>query len=259
MIKSEIKKGGISRRDFLKGAAGGLILVSLFGFLSSCSKMKEIPEESAAPSIPTPSSEDQNEPDPALEEPVDLTSYDSINVLINKKHPLPEDYVPENMVQPDVKCMKDGILLQKEAAEAIEEMFAAAKEDGYTLAIGSAYRSYSYQKTLYENYVQRDGEAAANRYSAKPGQSEHQTGLAADLASGDGYCYLKNCFKDTEEAAWLKENSWKYGFILRYPEEKEEITGYIFEPWHFRYIGKAEAKKVYESGLTLEEYYEMLD
>jgi hypothetical protein len=102
----------------------------------------------------------------------------------------------------------------------------------------------------------KDGIEDASRYSARPGQSEHQTGLALDLASQSGKCTLSTCFKDTDEGKWLNENAWKYGFILRYPEGKEEITGYMFEPWHFRYVGKKEAKKIQDSGLTIEEYYE---
>lgn len=258
-MEKRMNKSGITRRDFLKGAVGSLFTISALGLFTACSKKEE---QQTTPTITpeeTPVSYPVESEDPVLEDPIDLTSFDSINVIINKKHPLPQDFVPADMVKPNVTCMKDGIKLQKEAAEAIEEMFSAAQEAGYSLAIGSAYRSYDYQKNLYDNYVARDGEDAANRYSAKPGQSEHQTGLAADLAVSSGYCYLKNCFKDTEEGEWLKENSYLYGFILRYPEEKEEITGYIFEPWHYRYIGKKEALKVFESGLTLEEYYDLLD
>ncbi len=253
-------KNGISRREFLKGSAGSLLMFVFFGLLSACQSQNqeqkpiETPENTEM-TVMEPSTSS----DPVLDDSIDLVSLNSINILVNKKHPLPEDYVPEGMIAPDVLCMKDGILLQKEAAEAIKEMFVAAEEEEIYLAIGSAYRSYAYQKTLYENYVKRDGEEAANRYSAKPGQSEHQTGLAADLAASNGNCYLKDCFKDTEEGKWLKKNAWKFGFILRYPEGKEEVTGYIFEPWHYRYIGQDEAKKVYESGLTLEEYYEILD
>lgn len=189
----------------------------------------------------------------------DLTSLDSITLIVNKQHGLPSDYVPSNLVKPDVPLTKSSIMLQEVAADAMKEMFDAAKEDGVKLMIGSGYRSYDYQTTLYNNYVQRDGQKAADRYSAKPGLSEHQTGLAADLSSGDGECYLKGCFKDTKEGQWLAENAWEYGFILRYPEEKEEITGYIFEPWHYRYFGLEQAKLIFDSGLTVEEYYQLLD
>lgn len=256
----------MKRNVFFKGVLSLLIVIS-GGILASCSKQDDL-EEALNPTEepiveiklePTIEPTVPVEDDPVLEEVVDLMSLDSINILVNKKHALPEDYVPSDLVKPNVHCMKDTILLKKEAALAIEEMFNAASDEGYSLSIGSAYRSYDYQKNLYNNYVKRDGEEAANRYSAKPGQSEHQTGLAVDLARKDGYCYLSNCFKDTDEGKWLKENAYLYGFILRYPEEKEEITGYIFEPWHYRYVGKEEALKIYQSGLTIEEYYDILD
>lgn len=256
---------GMSRMRFLKGVMSSILVIGMLAFMQGCTKKEDPPKSDPTPTMTAgiatekPVVSQNPTEDPAMEEPIDLVSFDSINVIINKKHPLPDDFVPDNLVKPDVKCLKDGILLQQEAATAIEEMFAAAKEDGYTLAIGSAYRSYNYQKTLYDNYSKRDGEEAANRYSAKPGQSEHQTGLAADLATSSQECYLKGCFKDTAEGKWLKENSYLYGFILRYTQEKEEVTGYIFEPWHFRYIGKEEAQKVYDSGLTLEEYYDLMD
>jgi len=260
--RRKIMNKRITRRQFLKGVAGSIILLTSTGIFTACKNMKNN-QVNQVTNTPVPSSTPNSTPEPTIdsiiEDPIDLISLDSINILINKTHPLPSDYVPEDMIKPNVICKKEDIKLKREAAEAIEEMFDAAKKDGYSLAIGSAYRSYNYQKNLYNNYVKRDGEEAANRYSAKPGQSEHQTGLAADLSREDGYCYLSNCFKDTEEGKWLKENAYLYGFILRYPEGKEEITGYIFEPWHYRYIGKKEALKVYESGLTLEEYYEILD
>lgn len=189
---------------------------------------------------------------------IDIDSYQSINVIINKERNLPSDFKPDDLVVPNVDLMKD-LYLRKEAANAIEEMFNAASDEGISLKIGSGFRSYSYQETLFNNYVSRDGIEEANKYSAKPGQSEHQTGLAADIASKSEYCYLKNCFKDTDEGIWLSENAYKYGFVLRFMEGKEEITGYIFEPWHYRYIGKEEAKKVYDSGKTLEEYYGLVD
>ena len=189
---------------------------------------------------------------------VDLESLDSINILVNKTHDLPEDYEPCDLIQPDVSTTKT-LYVREVIHDDLIEMFNAAKEAGAELSISSGYRSYSYQKKLFNNYAARDGIEAASRYSARPGQSEHQTGLALDISSKSGVCTLSNCFKDTDEGKWLKENAWKYGFILRYPEGKEEITGYIFEPWHFRHVGKKEAQKIFESGLTVEEFYNQLD
>lgn len=252
----------MKKKFILKGVYCLLLLVS-GEILCSCSQQEKTFDDPVTTITTEPAVVDTieptAEPDSVFEEAVDLTSLTSINILVNKNHALPEDYVPDDMIKPNVHCMKDSILLKEEAALAIEEMFNAAYEDGYLLSIGSAYRSYDYQKNLYNNYVKKDGEEKASRYSAKPGQSEHQTGLAVDLAREDGYCYLSGCFKETDEGKWLKENAYLYGFILRYPEGKEEITGYMFEPWHYRYVGKEEALKIYQSGLTVEEYYQILD
>lgn len=185
---------------------------------------------------------------------VDLESLDSINILVNKNHHLPEDYEPEDLIEPNVSTTKK-LYVREVIHDDLMDMFKEAENQGIDLSISSGYRSYQYQNTLFNNYAARDGIDAASRYSARPGQSEHQTGLALDIAAKSGVCTLSTCFKDTDEGKWLNENAWKFGFILRYPEGKEEITGYMFEPWHFRYVGKKQAKKIVESGLTIEEYY----
>lgn len=185
---------------------------------------------------------------------VDLESLDSINILVNKNHHLPEDYEPEDLIEPNVSTTKK-LYVREVIHDDLMDMFKEAENQGIDLSISSGYRSYQYQNTLFNNYAARDGIDAASRYSARPGQSEHQTGLALDIAAKSGVCTLSTCFKDTDEGKWLSENAWKFGFILRYPEGKEEITGYMFEPWHFRYVGKKQAKKIVESGLTIEEYY----
>ena len=132
---------------------------------------------------------------------------------------------------------------------AFNKMKDAAKEDGVTLTIISGYRSYSYQKGLYDGYVKTYGKASTDTFSARPGHSEHQTGLAADLNRID------ENFGNTKEGKWLDENASKYGFILRYPKGKQDITGYKYEPWHFRYIG-SEAVNLYNGEwTTLEEYF----
>lgn len=154
-------------------------------------------------------------------------------LIANKTYSLPESYAP-------------GI--DKTAESALNKMINAAKQDGINLFIKSGYRSYSTQKTLYNNYVARDGVAAADRYSARPGHSEHQTGLAFDLNS------LEQSFGETKEGKWLAEHCHEYGFIIRYPKDKEDVTGYMYEPWHVRYLGDDIAKDVYESGKCLEEY-----
>lgn len=154
-------------------------------------------------------------------------------LIANKTYALPADYAP-------------GV--QPEAEAAFKEMQSAAWNEGLNIWIASGYRSYEYQSGLYERYVNRSGKAEADRYSARPGHSEHQTGLAFDLNSID------DSFADTAEGKWVAEHCHEYGFIIRYPKGAEDITGYIYEPWHIRYLGKEIAEKVYNSGLTLEEY-----
>jgi D-alanyl-D-alanine carboxypeptidase len=146
-------------------------------------------------------------------------------------------------------------MMRKEAAEALERLFAGAEEDGIYLAGVSAYRSHETQKALFERYVKRDGYEKARTYSALPGTSEHETGLAVDVSGSDGTCAAADCFGNTKEAAWLEEHAAEYGFIIRYPEGKKDITGYQYEPWHLRYVGIALAEELASSGETLEEYY----
>lgn len=154
-------------------------------------------------------------------------------LVVNKTYALPSDYNPG--VDPDAQA-------------AFDKMQAAAAKEGLNIYISSGFRSYDYQSGLYDRYVQRSGKAEADRYSARPGHSEHQTGLAFDLNSID------MTFADTDECAWVNEHCAEYGFIIRYPQGSERITGYMYEPWHLRYLGTENAKKVYDSGLTLEEY-----
>ena len=182
-----------------------------------------------------------------------LTKEESnkIDAIVNKYYQLEEDFEPNNLTPIDSKYARNNSqLLQKEATEAFNQMCSDAKLENISLYSGSAYRSYEYQSTLYNNYIKKDGLTAAETYSARPGYSEHQLGLAVDIMNGN-WSYVS---KDNIEYSWLQANSYKYGFILRYPENKEYITGYMFEPWHYRYLGKELATKVYNSGLTYDEY-----
>lgn len=173
------------------------------------------------------------------------------DAIVNKYYQLEEDFEPNNLTPIDSKYARnDSQLLQKEATEAFNQMCSDAKLENISLYSGSAYRSYEYQNTLYNNYIKKDGLTAAETYSARPGYSEHQLGLAVDIMNGN-WSYVS---KEDIEYSWLQANSYKYGFILRYPENKEYITGYMFEPWHYRYLDKELATKVYNSGLTYDEY-----
>ena len=173
------------------------------------------------------------------------------DAIVNKYYQLEEDFEPNNLTPIDSKYARnDSQLLQKEATEAFNQMCSDAKLENISLYSGSAYRSYEYQNTIYNDYIKKDGLTAAETYSARPGYSEHQLGLAVDIMNGN-WSYVS---KDNIEYSWLITNSYKYGFILRYPENKEYITGYMFEPWHYRYLGKELATRVYNSGLTYDEY-----
>ncbi len=183
---------------------------------------------------------------------VQATNLNTNYVLVNKFNYLGSDYIPNNLELLDNSYAKSGIYLVKEAKDMLEKLITAAKEDGLNIRVTSAYRSYSYQVNLYNNYVKTDGEKLADTYSARPGYSEHQTGLVVDVTrSFDNF----NNFENTEEYKWMLEHASDYGFILRYPKDKEEITTYTFEAWHYRYVGVDLAKKIKESNLTFDEYY----
>lgn len=182
--------------------------------------------------------------------------------LVNKSHALPSDFVPKDLVTPDIPFPFTEDLpkkqMRKPAAKAMEKMFAAAKKDGMNLYAQSGYRSYERQESLFTAYAEKDGEDAANKYSARPGQSEHQTGLTMDVTSPDIQFDINENFADTKEGKWLAEHCDEYGFIIRYPKGKEDITKYEYEAWHVRYVGKKAAKQIMESNSTLEEYLQKL-
>ena len=179
-------------------------------------------------------------------------------LIVNKTYSLPRTYKPASAtgIEAEGDC-KEEKCFTNQTWQAWQSMKDGARLAGYKLVIGSGYRSYGYQANLYSNYVANDGKEAADRYSARPGHSEHQTGLAMDICiEGNSATCVNDGFSTTAEAKWLSENAYKYGFILRYPEGKEDKTGYKYESWHFRYVGKVLAEKLYNNGnwVTLEEY-----
>jgi D-alanyl-D-alanine carboxypeptidase len=191
-----------------------------------------------------------------------LTDPNSIWVVVNKQHPLsPISYAPNDLRYPNVPLRVAGLpemQMRSAAAAALEQMFAGANAAGYKLMVSTAYRSYTYQQTLYSGYVSSQGQAAADQESARPGYSEHQTGLAVDIRNGADTCSLEACFGTTPEGEWLAANSYKYGFILRYPADKESVTGYEYEPWHFRYVGPDLAAEMHKQHIeTLEEFFDV--
>lgn len=190
-----------------------------------------------------------------------ITTVDNendIEVVVNKKRKLPDGYHPNDLVVPNVHFSFSGIVeksyMRKEAADALENLFSLAQKDGIILYAVSGFRSYERQVEIYTNNVQANGQEATDKVSAQPGFSEHQTGLAMDVSSESNGFNLTESFADTKEGKWLAENAYRSGFIIRYLEGRETITGYSYEPWHIRYVGDI-AKTIYEQNTTLEEFF----
>jgi LAS superfamily LD-carboxypeptidase LdcB len=177
-------------------------------------------------------------------------------LLVNKKHALPSSYVPSKLVNPNVPSSdRSKTQMTPEAAKALEALFAQASKDNIKLTAISGYRSYARQDTIFRSNVIKYGSAtAANQFSARPGESEHQTGLAMDVSSPSVGNNLTQSYANTREGKWLRENAPKFGFIVRYEKGKEHITGYQFEPWHLRYVGKDASTNIAYRNIVLEEY-----
>lgn len=171
------------------------------------------------------------------------------HLLVNKEYSISKEYTANNLRKPNVRFASAGNIdknyLEATAATALENLFNGAKADNLTLVAVSGYRSYNYQNNLYDNAVRQNG--VNQKGSAKPNESEHRTGLAMDVNS------ITQGFANTKEGMWLADNAHKYGWIIRYPKGKTSITGYIYEPWHIRYVGEELATYCYENDLTLEE------
>ena len=183
------------------------------------------------------------------------TSLDT-SMLVNKYYLLDSSYAPDDLVtiSQTYSWGEAGSQKVREVAySAFLDMWNAANEEGYYLMVSSSYRSYAEQEEVYNNYKNSSGERYADSIAARPGSSEHQTGLTLDIFSRTNT--NRETFKDSAEAKWLAENSYKFGFILRYPEDKVDITGYTYEAWHFRYVGEEIATYIYEHDITFEEYY----
>ncbi|UOW01422.1 M15 family metallopeptidase [Agrococcus sp. SCSIO52902] len=222
------------------------------------------PTPSPSPSVPptpepaptvTPSPSATQEPPP----PQADGSASSLQVLVNKRRPLqPQDYVPEVVA---VSISRDvdggGEWVRPEVDAALRELDAAMRvELGEGLHVFSSYRSFARQTELYNGYVASSGQAAADRTSARPGHSEHQTGLAVDVVGTSGQCRLDVCFGGTAAGRWVAAESWRFGFVVRYPDGLQGITGYHYEPWHLRYVGTDVSVAMHEQGTrTLEEHF----
>ncbi|WP_018962290.1 M15 family metallopeptidase [Sporolactobacillus vineae] len=187
-----------------------------------------------------------------------VANPDSTLVLVNKFFKLPDHYVPRHLVTADVRFIDGGKSekdkMQRVAASALKRMFDAAKKDHVPLAGVSAYRSFKMQTRLFDYYSDIDGKKQALKYSALPGTSEHETGLAIDVSGISGAYAASTAFNTTPEARWLARHARDFGFIVRYPEGKEQVTGYEYEAWHIRYVGVKAARTIAGRGMTLEEY-----
>lgn len=185
---------------------------------------------------------------------IDIKNIENPNdllVLVNKNNKLNNDFIPSDLELIDVKYSNENKYLKKEARINFEKLSNDALELGYKIIAVSTYRDYEYQKKLYDYYVENYGLNYADDCSARPGHSEHQTGYAVDvMGSNNDY----DLFEESKEFEWMKENSYRYGFILRYPKDKTNITGFKYEPWHYRYVGNYVSKIIYNNNLTLEEY-----
>ncbi|MET3697338.1 D-alanyl-D-alanine carboxypeptidase [Bacillus oleivorans] len=219
-------------------------------------------EASDKPETVTPPAEpEKNNPESENQEPSipTVANPTAITVMVNKSFKLPDSYRPADLARPSVAFVfgnqqLEKALLREEAARALENMFAQAKKEEITLLAASGFRSFETQTVLFENEVKQVGYEKASMAVAYPGTSEHQTGLAMDITAASVNYILTEEFGEKPEGKWLANNAHKFGFILRYPLGKESITGYQYEPWHFRYVGTEMATEIFENKLTLEEY-----
>ena len=243
-----------------------LIILLGIGIYGHINKDETKQMETVVPATSAPTSDDMDQiiTVPPSEDPIityDTTSPDSIYVIANKKHSLGE-YEPSDLVAVSHSGSNGTQYMREEAAEKKKKMMAKADEDGIVLYAQSGYRSYATQLGLYQSYVNRDGVEAADTYSSRAGHSDHQTGLAMDImgentrmnASDRSDCPLEQC-EGSPASLWLEENASDFGFILRFPQGKQDITGYVYEWWHYRYVGKEIAKDISEKNLTMEEYF----
>ncbi|WAP53047.1 M15 family metallopeptidase [Arthrobacter sp. ATA002] len=175
----------------------------------------------------------------------------SISVVVNKDRPLDAGYVPPDLID------AGGVLLRAEAGHAYLRMSAGAAEASAAITAVSGFRPANMQADLHSSYTDSYGGPAAEALSARPGHSEHQTGLAVDIANPDGACSLQSCFDGTPAGSWAAGNGHRYGFVVRYPAGAEAITGYSYEPWHLRYVGEEMARQMFDAGITLEEFADL--
>jgi len=267
---SDVRPGSRSSRAahrrrtiILASVVAAVVLIAtivIFVVLSPLEQEVAVPSPSRSTTPPpTPSATPTPTPTPTFDRAAQsIDDPASYWVVVNKTRPLaPADYEASDLVSVPVPFANPAILRQ-DAADAVVAMFAAftAESGGLQMQMQSSYRSYSRQQVVYQGWVDQLGAAAADGTSARPGYSEHQTGLATDISALPANCTLEACFADTAQGQWLAANSWRFGFIIRYPIDLTSTTGYIYEPWHIRYVGLDLAAEMHETGIqTLEEFF----
>lgn len=210
----------------------------------------------AFPFLAFVSSQDPLPPCDHQDIPTKYQAYSDWHItLLDTSYMLPENYIPPDLVLASEAGLSPDYKLRGIVIEPLKQLLQDALAAGHSLEIQSAYRSYSYQATTFKYWVDKEGQAAALKSSARPGHSEHQLGTALDFRETGGKApWDLEDFAQTPGGAWLAENAWKYGFVMSYPKDKTDVTCYIYEPWHYRYVGLEVAKAVKESGLTLRQW-----
>ncbi|RHB51977.1 D-alanyl-D-alanine carboxypeptidase family protein [Exiguobacterium sp. AM39-5BH] len=227
---------------------------------------EETADEPETEEAPVVEAQPEEEPAQTPSEPLEQNGMANVKldtlILVNKQVALSADYKPSDLVTANIDFVDTATgerkMLRKEAAQAIEKLMAGAKTAGIDLKGTSAFRSYEYQVQLFNNYVAKDGKEQAMKYSAPPGHSEHQTGLAIDVSSASVGYQLTQSLEQTKEGKWLADNAHTYGFIVRYQRAFEKETGYMYEPWHLRYIGVEHATNVHKTNVPYERYLKQL-
>jgi len=212
----------------------------------------------ATPSLPTSTATPVPTTPPAqATPPARVLNGDDLLAPVNKRNALPASYAPGDLAEvPTTLAVRAGIRLRRPVLDAAQAMVAEARSEGLQVVVISGFRPYQEQEVLYRGYVTRMGEERASRISAVPGHSEHQLGTTIDFSSPSAGYQLEESFETTPEGRWLLQNAGRFGFVLSYPKGKEPVTGYAYEPWHYRYLGAEAARSVLMSGLTLTEYLE---
>ncbi len=215
-------------------------------------------QRSNAPEMPAPSQTEAgfDKSQHAIDQP------GSLWWIVNKQRPLPKGYAPGDLATPDIPIRpnagSDERQVSKKIIADLEAMVAAAEQAGLNLLLASGYRSYDLQVSVYNQNVRQLGQEGADKVSARPGTSEHQTGLAIDIGRTSNTCALDACFATIPAGKWIAAHAHEYGFIIRYPEGKQPVTGYEYEPWHLRYVGRALAAELKRTGAqTLEEFFDL--